>query len=129
VQVPELLPDVAAQALKKVGIEVLSSSSTEEDEEEAVAAIAAASAEISADGSVDGATPGAGVAIEPQHLPDLWQQELEAWSLLLDGSALNQHMEVGAPRGAMQWGAVQWGAVVAVGWCGASCACLRPHTL
>ena len=125
-QVPELLPDVAAQALKNVGIEVLSSSSREEDEEEAVAAIAAASAEISADGSVDAATtspsstPSAAVAIEPQHLPDLWQQELEAWSLLLDGSALNQHMEVGAPRGSgVRWGgagwAVQW---AAVGWGG-----------
>lgn len=96
-QVPELLPEavtaVATKALQKVGVEVAAAGAADGSE----AAQAAAEAQ---EGDGDGGVGTGGVelvaeaAVTPEVLPDLWQQELEAWSMLLDGSALNDHMEV-----------------------------------
>jgi hypothetical protein len=84
-----MLPASAADVLKKVGIEIAVAASDDEAVEEVLASIAESSEE-------DEVPVGPGVAITHEHLPDLWQQELEAWSMLLDGSALDNHVGAGS---------------------------------
>ncbi|PSC72147.1 Phospholipase A(1) chloroplastic [Micractinium conductrix] len=95
-KVPEMLPEMATKALAKVGIEVAASGSAEEAAvvAEASASLDAAAAGISGSRGGEGLAQAAMVAaVTPDTLEDWWQQEVEAWSMLLDGSALNEHME------------------------------------
>lgn len=91
-QLPEVLPAAATQALAKVGIEVAAAGSTAEHaaalEEAATEEMAVAAASSGAVGAA------AAAAISPDALDEIWAQEWEAWGLLFDGSALDEHMEV-----------------------------------
>lgn len=98
-QVPELLPDVATEALKRVGIEVAASGDLGAEAEAAAEAAASASADSRSDPGAGAAEAAAAagaarpVALHPQQLPDLWEEERRAWALLLDGTAFGDHME------------------------------------
>lgn len=104
VQVPELLPEAATAALSRVlpavGIEVAVAGSADEEQAaaEAEAAVEAAVQAEAAEGGSSGAA--AAAAVTPELLPEIWAQEREAWSQLLDGSALSEHMEVRGRGGA-----------------------------
>lgn len=81
---------MATTALKKVGIEVAVAGSTDEE----AAASAAEAAEAGGEGAAE-ALGAAAEAVTPDALSEIWEQERQAWSVLLDGSGLSEHMEVG----------------------------------
>ena len=90
-QLPELLPDAATSALRKVGFEVAAAGSS--DEPAAVAALEAAAEAAGAP------------ALTADTLPDWWEAESAAWSQLFDGSALDEHMEARGGCWVGCWGA------------------------
>lgn len=87
-QVPELLPTAVTEVLTNVGIEIASTG----NEEVAAAAAASVGGSSGSGGSMD--SPPAEAGVTPERLSEFWQQELDAWSMLLDGSSLDNHMEV-----------------------------------
>ena len=106
-----MLPKAAVEALKSVGLEMAAAGpagaaaggtpaahagSGSEDGDQAQAAEGGLVEEQLAEAAAEGedSAEAEALAVKPEHLPDLWAQELEAWSMLLDGSALNEHMEV-----------------------------------
>lgn len=84
-------------ALRKVGIEVAMAGSADEE----AAATASEMGELGSSGTAaaesDGAAQAAAAAdaVTPDALAEIWEQERQAWSVLLDGSGLSEHMEVG----------------------------------
>lgn len=86
-KVPELLPTAVTEVLTNVGIEIASTG----NEEVAAAAAASVGGSSGSGGSMD--SPPAEAGVTPERLSEFWQQELDAWSMLLDGSSLDNHME------------------------------------
>ena len=111
---PELLPDVATAALKKVGIEVAVAGSTDEAAAASAASAAEAGSGITEAGAPaaaeagaqgGGAAEAAAAVVTPDALLKIWEEEQQAWSMLLDGSGLSEHMEVGRGSAGRDWGA------------------------
>ena len=92
---------MAAMALRKVGIEVAMAGSADEE----AAATPSEMGELGSSGTAaaesDGAAQAAAAAdaVTPDALAEIWEQERQAWSVLLDGSGLSEHMEVGGGLG------------------------------